>query len=91
MSTVVAATVVVFQLAAKNFGDLNVFLEGAMATVSVTGGEGLGGDVFSDLLGGIISVILVVFIPDHKRELPRADSSYVCRNWRHIVSLSRGR
>lgn len=53
MAAVVAAAVVVFQFATKHFGDLRIFLESAVVTVSVTGGEGLGSDVFSNLfLGG---------------------------------------
>lgn len=60
MPAVVAAAEVVFQFAAKHFGDLHIFLESAAATVCVTGGEGLGSDMLSNLFfvgGGVISVM----------------------------------
>lgn len=94
MAAVVAAAVVVFQFAAKHFGDLRIFLESAVVTVSVTGGEGLGSDVFGNLfLGGegVISVRTLSHTYYKACGLPRADSSCACRNSRHITSLSRGR
>lgn len=52
---VIAAAEVVFQLAAEHLGDLHIFLKGAVAAVSITGGKGLWCDVFSNL-GGVVSV-----------------------------------
>lgn len=55
MPAVVATAKVVFQLTAKHFRDLSIFLESALAAVSVTGSERLGGDVLGNL-GEEISV-----------------------------------
>lgn len=51
MPAVVAATEVVFQLAPKYLRDFHIFLEGTVATVSVTGRKGFWGDVFGNLGG----------------------------------------
>lgn len=53
---VIATAEVVFQLAAEHLGDLHIFLKGAVVTVSITGGKGLWGDVFSNLGGVVVSV-----------------------------------